>query len=147
MVYPNPAVTHPCAGSLVRPLFCGRNGPRTVDDRRLQSRQLPAHAGDAGADQRLVADEPEGQADQDRREGREPRPRRRLPDGRGRHPPANVPGDFAADCRAAAEAAARASVRRSMVVLPATTDERGAHGCQKQSPIRLLGHISSCPRD
>src|ERR1700730_8026474 len=32
--------------------------------------KLPAHAGDARADQRLVADQPEGEADQDRREGR-----------------------------------------------------------------------------
>jgi len=37
---------------------------------RLQPRQFPAHAGDAGADQGLVAYEPEGEADQDRREGR-----------------------------------------------------------------------------
>ena len=36
---------------------------------RLQPRQFPAHAGDAGADQGLVADDLEGQADQDRREG------------------------------------------------------------------------------
>ena len=35
----------------------------------LQPRQFPAHAGNAGADQGLVADESEGQADQDRREG------------------------------------------------------------------------------
>jgi hypothetical protein len=36
---------------------------------RLQSRQLSAHAGDAGADQGLVADNPQREADQDRREG------------------------------------------------------------------------------
>ena len=36
---------------------------------RLQPRQFPAHAGDAGANQGLVADESEGKADQDRREG------------------------------------------------------------------------------
>jgi hypothetical protein len=30
---------------------------------------FPAHFGDAGTDQGLVADEPEGEADQDRREG------------------------------------------------------------------------------
>src|SRR5262252_4758968 len=53
-------------------------------------------AGDAGADQGLVADELEGKADQDRREGGEPRPLCYLPDGRGRHPTANVPGDFTA---------------------------------------------------
>ena len=33
---------------------------------RLQSRQLPAHAGSAGTDQGLVADEREGEVDQDR---------------------------------------------------------------------------------
>ena len=36
----------------------------------LQSRQFPAHFGDAGADQGLVTDESEGEAHQDRREGR-----------------------------------------------------------------------------
>jgi hypothetical protein len=56
----------------------------------LQPRQFPAHVGDAGADQGLIADKLERQADQDRREGREPRPLCRLPDGRGRHPAAKV---------------------------------------------------------
>src|SRR5262249_481426 len=60
---------------------------------RLQPRQFPAHAGDAGADQGLVADDLEGQADQDRREGGESRPLYHLPDGRGRHLTANVPRD------------------------------------------------------
>jgi hypothetical protein len=59
----------------------------------------------------LVTVEPEGEADQDRRQGHQPWPQHRLPDGRGRHFPANVPGDFAADRRAAAETAARASMR------------------------------------
>jgi hypothetical protein len=58
---------------------------------------FPAHAGDTGADQGLVTDKCEGQADQDRREGREPWPLHRLPDGRGRNPSTNVTGDFAAD--------------------------------------------------
>jgi hypothetical protein len=48
---------------------------------RLQSRQLPAHPGDARADQRLVADEPQGETHQDWREGREPRALCRVPDG------------------------------------------------------------------
>ena len=52
---------------------------------RLQSRQLPAHAGDAGADQGLVDDDAEGEADQDRREGCRPRALCRVPDGGGRH--------------------------------------------------------------
>src|SRR5262245_51293255 len=81
---------------------------------RLQPRQFPADAGDAPADQGLVTDKLEGQADQDRRESREPRPLCYLPDGRGRHPAANVPGDFAADRGTTAAATTSASVRRSM---------------------------------
>jgi hypothetical protein len=49
---------------------------------RLQSRQFPAHAGDAGTDQGLVADEPKREGDQDRREGRQPRPLGRILYGR-----------------------------------------------------------------
>jgi len=41
----------------------------------------------------LVADELEGEVDQDRREGGEARPLCCLPDGRGRHRTANVPRD------------------------------------------------------
>ena len=43
-----------------------------------------------------------------------PRPLCRLPDGRGRHPAANVPGDFAAHRGTAAATTTSASVRRSM---------------------------------
>src|SRR5258708_23715523 len=53
---------------------------------------------DTGADQGLVADELEGEADQDRREGGEPRTLCRLPNGGGRHPTTTVPGAF--DCHA-----------------------------------------------
>jgi hypothetical protein len=80
----------------------------------LQSRQFLADAGDARADQGLVTDKLEGQADQDRRESREPRPLCYLPDGRGRHRTANVPRDFAAYRGATAAATTSASVRRSM---------------------------------
>src|SRR5215467_13706082 len=81
---------------------------------RLQSWQLSPHACNTGADQGLVADELEGEADQDRREGGEPRPLCYLPDGRGRHRTANVPRDFAAHRGATAAATTSASVRRSM---------------------------------
>src|SRR5215831_6490193 len=82
---------------------------------RLQPRQFLADAGDARADQGLVTDESEGKADQDRREGGESsRPLCYLPDGRGRHRTANVPGDFAPDRGATAAATTSASVRRSM---------------------------------
>src|SRR5262249_22975402 len=52
----------------------------------------------------LVTDKLEGEADQDRRESREPRPLCRFPNGRGRHPAANVPGDSAAHRGTAAAA-------------------------------------------
>src|SRR6516162_11594841 len=51
---------------------------------------------------------------EERREGREPRPLCYLPDGRGRHPTANVPRDFAAHRGTAAAVTTSASVRRSM---------------------------------
>ena len=96
---------------------------------RLQSRQFPAHAGDAGADQGLVTDKLEGKADQDRRQGREPRPLCRLPDGAGRHPTANVPGDFAADRETTAAAATNAGVRRPTIMRSRATDRRRASKC------------------
>ena len=40
------------------PLIRRQRRPAPASRARLQSRQLPAHAGDARADQRLVADEP-----------------------------------------------------------------------------------------
>src|SRR5262244_580441 len=77
---------------------------------RLQSWQLSPHACNTGADQGLVADELEGEADQDRREGGEPRTLCRLPNGGGRHPTTNVPGDSAADRGTTAAATTSASV-------------------------------------
>src|SRR5262249_20576281 len=44
--------------------FAAQRGAAPASCARLQPRQFPAHAGDAGADQGLVADDPEGQADQ-----------------------------------------------------------------------------------
>src|SRR5271163_1147857 len=70
----------------------------------------------------MVADEPEGEADQDRRQGRQPRPLRRIPNGRGRYPTANVPGDSAAHCRTPAAAAACTGMRCSLVMRSRATD-------------------------
>src|SRR5215510_10634550 len=102
--------------AVVMPNIRRQRRPFSASCARLQSRQFPANPGDAGADQGLVTDEPEGEADQDRREGREPRPLRRLPDGRGCHPTANVPGDFAAHRGTTAAATPSASMRRSIVM-------------------------------
>jgi hypothetical protein len=72
------------------------NSIKGFEGARLQSRQFLADARNTGADQGLVADEPEGEADQDRREGRSSRTLCRLPDGGSRHRTANVPGNIAA---------------------------------------------------
>ena len=73
----------------------------TIPCAGLQSRQLHADAGSAGGGQAVVADEPEGEARQDRRQGRAPWPLRHLPDGRGRGAEGIVPGNLAADRRTA----------------------------------------------
>ena len=58
-------------------------------------------SGSAGGGQAVVADEPAGEARQDRRQGRAPWPLRHLPDGRGRGAERIVPGNPAADRRTA----------------------------------------------
>jgi hypothetical protein len=68
----------------VVPLVRRQCGPASTSCAGIQSRQLSAHTGDAGANQGLFADEPEGKADQNQRKGREPRSLRCLPDGQGR---------------------------------------------------------------
>jgi hypothetical protein len=67
----------------VMPFLRRQRGSPSASRARLQSRQLPAHAGDAGADQGLVDDDAARKADQDRREGRRSRALRLVPDGRG----------------------------------------------------------------
>src|ERR1700719_1952720 len=78
----------------------------------------------------LVADEPQREADQDRRKGRQPRPLYRLPDGRGRHPTANVPGDFAPDRGTPTATATSASMKRSIALHSTATDGRSTSKCQ-----------------
>ena len=107
--------------------------------------QFLAHARDARADQRLVSDEPEGEADQDRCEGRQLWPLCRLPDGRGRHPTADVPRDFAADCGTTAAATTSASVRRSIVMCSQAIDGKSAPKCQGKWPDQAPDHRSGCP--
>ena len=105
-----------------------------------------AHAGDAGADQELVADESEGQADQDRREGGEPRPLCYLPDGRGRHRTANVPRDFAAHRGTTAAATTSASVRRSMSCIQEQPTEGVRPSARENGQIRPSTKRSGYPR-
>ena len=64
----------------------------------------------------------------------------------GRHPTANVPGDFAADRGTTAAASACASMRRSMVVRSRATDGRSASKCMAKWPDQTLDHRPSCSR-
>src|SRR5262249_3982928 len=109
-------------------------------------RQFPAHAGDAGADQGLVADELEGEVDQDRREGGEPRPLCRLPDGRGRHRTANVPRDFAAHRGTTAAATTSASMSRSMSCIQEQPTEGVRPNARENGQIRPSTERSGYPR-
>src|SRR5215510_3719908 len=106
---------------------------------RLQSWQLSPHACNTGADQGLVADDLEGEADQDRREGGEPRTLCRLPNGGGRHPTTNVQGDSAADRGTTAAATTRASMKRSIVTRSSAIDRRNASGLPE---LLVASHIS-----
>src|SRR5271166_4472376 len=75
----------------------------------LQSRQFHANAGDAQGGGAMVADQPAGKADQDRRQGGQPRPLRHVSDGRGCGAATDVPRHSPSDRPAAG--AARASMR------------------------------------
>src|SRR4051812_31710415 len=74
---------------------------------RVQYRQFHAHAGDAEDGAAVVADQPAREVDQDRREGRPPRPLRDLPAGRGRGAATDVRRNPVADRSAARTARAR----------------------------------------
>src|SRR5262249_36237867 len=126
----------------VVPDVCRKRGAAPASCARLQPRQFPAHAGDAGADQGLVADDLEGKGDQDPREGGEARSLCYLPDGRGRHPTANVPRDFAAHRGTAAAATTSASMRCSTVMRSRATDGMSASECQGKRPDQAVKYRS-----
>jgi hypothetical protein len=70
----------------------------------------------------VVADQPAGEADQDRRQGGQPRPLRHLPDGRGLGAAADVPGHPVAD-RPAPRTAGRSITERSGQMRQSTTSK------------------------
>src|SRR6202022_2690142 len=98
-----------------------QRGSSTASCAGLQSRQFSAHAGDAGADQGVVADEPEGKADQDRREDRQPWPLCRVSDGRSRHSQKSLCRHSADDRGTTAAARCIDSVMRSVSRIPSKT--------------------------
>jgi hypothetical protein len=112
--------------AVVVPDICGQRRPASTPRARLQSRQFPAHLGDTGADQGVVADQPEGEADQDRRKARQSRPLCRFPDGRGRRVEDDVRRDSAVDCRTAAAATTSVGVNGPFVMSSSKNHGRGA---------------------
>jgi ISXO2-like transposase domain len=75
-----------------------------------------------------LADNPEREAHQDRRERRQPRPLCRLPDGRGRHSQNAVLRYPAAGLGAAAATGGRIDVKRSIVLRSIKNQRRDASG-------------------
>src|SRR6516162_11266638 len=82
---------------------------------RVQPRQLHADAGNAASGGAVVADQPAREADQDRREGCEPRPLRHLPNGRNRGATADVRRYPVADRPTAGTACASMSEQRDQM--------------------------------
>ena len=87
----------------------------------LQPWQFHADIRDAEHGGAVVADQPAREADQDRCQGRQPRPLCHLPDGRGRSVAADVPGNPVADRPAAGTA--RASMKGDGQTRQATTGQ------------------------
>eukprot|EP01036_Dinobryon_divergens_P050555 gene50555-67694_t len=96
------------------PFLLRHHGSPSASCAGLQPRQLPAHAGDVGADWWSVNDVAAGEADQDRRQARQPPPPRRdlTP---------SVRRDPAADRGTAAAATSSAGVRVRLSCRPAKT--------------------------
>ncbi len=94
-------------------LVCRQRSAASASHACLQSRQLHADAGSAGGSQAVVADEPEGEARQDRGQDRHACPVCHLPDGRGRGAKGIVPGNLAADRRAATKTGPKVGLARS----------------------------------
>jgi hypothetical protein len=85
----------------VMPFLCRQRRPPPAPCPGLQFGQFHAHAGNAQGGGTVVANQPARQADQDRRQGRQPRALRHFPNGEGRRAAEDVPRNSLAD-RAAA---------------------------------------------
>ena len=83
----------------------------------------------------LVADELEGEGDQDCRRGCQPRPLRCLQIAVGA---ANFPADSATDRRTTGAAAGRTCLRRRCSRVQSATDDRIASRCQRKRPDQTL---------
>ena len=85
---------------------------------------------------------PAREAGQDRRQGRAPRPLRRLPDGRGRGAEGDVPGNLAADRWTTTKTGPSVGTRRGQM---RHHDGRSVSECQEKWPNRRIGRRSGRP--
>ena len=92
----------------VMPFLRRQRRPPSTSCARLQSRQFHAHAGYAQGSCSMVSDQPAREADQNRRQSRQPRSLRHVPVSRNRRATADVLADPVTHC---AIAGARTSVR------------------------------------
>ena len=90
------------------PFLRRQRRPPSTSCARLQSRQFHAHAGYAQGSCSMVSDQPAREADQNRRQSRQPRSLRHFPVSRSCRATADVPADPVTHC---AIAGARTSVR------------------------------------
>jgi hypothetical protein len=104
---------------------------------RLQPGQFYANPGDAEDGGAVVADEPAGEADQDRRQARQPWPLCHIPDGRGRGVAEDVRGN--PDVDRSATSASRAGMTGGIGTGATDDDGRGASGCTQSSVFRRCG--------
>ena len=112
---------------------------------RLQLHALTynlGHAGDAADGATVVADQPAREADQDRRQGRQPRALRHVPDGRGRSLAADVRRHPVADRPAASDARLGMRDRRHQMRQATTAEVR----FNAAKSTRFGGSVSSTQR-
>src|SRR6202049_3996757 len=123
-----------------RPLPAPRSG--------LQSRQFHADAGHAEDGGAVVADQLAREADQDRRQGRQPRPVCDLPDGRGRGAAADVPGNPVADRPAAGTAGRRHDERWRQMQQTTAAEVRldAGRAARFSASVRSTGGFDRLPR-
>jgi len=82
----------------VMPFLRRQCRPPSTSCARLQSRQFHAHGGNAQGNCSMVSDQPAREADQNRRQGRQPRSLRHFPVSRSRRATADVPADPVTHC-------------------------------------------------
>jgi hypothetical protein len=115
------------AGEMLADARAGRNGRHAFVGLFRQS-VFGRLAVNFGVSETRVSPEINARADQDRREGRQPRALCRFPDGRGRHSQKSLRRHLTNDRRTSTAAGSRIDVKRLIVLRPIKNQRRGASG-------------------